>query len=95
MFEFQTIILFSLVTLAMGGVVWVFVYPYLSGERNAERRLASVARSEPIARTSTARIGQKNRREQVEESLKELEDRQKKSKKQSLSTRISQAGLDW
>ena len=95
MFELQTIIVFSLVTLAMGGVVWVFVYPHLSGERNAEKRLASVAKSEPIARTSTARIGQKNRREQVEESLKELEDRQKKSKKQSLSTRISQAGLDW
>lgn len=95
MFGSQTIMLFSLVALAMGGVVWVFIYPYLSGQRNAERRLASVASSEPIARTSTARIGQKNRREQVEESLKELEDRQKKSKKQSLSTRISQAGLDW
>ncbi len=95
MFELQTIILFSLVTVAMGGVVWVFIYPHLSGERHAEKRLASVARSEPIARTSTARIGQKNRREQVEESLKELEDRQKKSKKQSLSTRLSQAGLDW
>jgi tight adherence protein B len=94
-FELQTIVVFSLVTLAMGGVVWVFIYPHLSGEVHAEKRLASVARSEPIARTSTARIGQKNRREQVEESLKELDDRQKKSKRQTLSTRISQAGLDW
>jgi tight adherence protein B len=95
-FEAQTIIVFALVTLAMGGVVWVFVYPHLSGERNAERRLASVAKSEPIAtRTNAARTGQKNRREEVEESLKELDDRQKKSAKQSLSTKISQAGLDW
>ena len=95
MFELQTIVVFSLVTLAMGGVVWVFIYPHLSGERHAEKRLASIAKSEPIARTSTARIGQKNRREQVEETLKELDDRQKKSKKQSLSTKLSQAGLDW
>ncbi len=95
MFELQTIIVFSLVALAMGGVVWVFIYPHLSGERHAERRLASVSKSEPIARASTARVGQKNRREQVEESLKDLEDRQKKSKKMTLSTRISQAGLDW
>ncbi len=95
MFELQTIVVFSLVTLAMGGIVWVFIYPHLSGERHAEKRLASIAKSEPIARTSTARIGQKNRREQVEETLKELDDRQKKSKKQSLSTKLSQAGLDW
>jgi tight adherence protein B len=94
-FELQTIVVFSLVTLAMGGIVWVFIYPHLSGERHAEKRLASIAKSEPIARTSTARIGQKNRREQVEETLKELDDRQKKSKKQSLSTKLSQAGLDW
>ena len=95
MFELQTIVVFSLVTLAMGGVVWVFIYPHLSGERHAEKRLASIAKSEPITRTSTARIGQKNRREQVEETLKELDDRQKKSKKQTLSTKLSQAGLDW
>ena len=42
--------LFFLVTVAIGGVAWVFVYPFLSGEKKAERRMASVARSEPIAR---------------------------------------------
>jgi tight adherence protein B len=94
-FEIQTLVVFSLVTVAMGGVVWVFIYPHLSGERHAEKRRASVAKAEPIVRSSSARTGQKNRREQVEESLKELEVRQKKTKKISLSTRISRAGLDW
>jgi tight adherence protein B len=94
-FEMQTVVLFSLVTVAMGGVVWVFIYPHLSGERHAEKRRASVAKAEPIARSSTARLGQKSRREQVEETLKELEVRQKETKKISLSTRLSQAGLDW
>jgi tight adherence protein B len=94
-FGLQTLIVFSLVTVAMGGVVWVFIYPHLSGERHAEKRRASVAKAEPIARSSTTRMGQKNRREQVEETLKELEVRQKKTKRISLATRLSQAGLDW
>jgi tight adherence protein B len=84
-----------LASLAMGGVAWVFIYPYLSGEKTAEKRRASIAKSEPVARASSIRVGQKNRREQVEETLKELDTRNKKSKSVPLATRISQAGLDW
>jgi tight adherence protein B len=87
-------LLFSLVALAIGGVLWVFIYPLLSGERNTERRMASVARSEPVAQRST-RSGQKSRREQVEGTLKQLEARQKTSKRVPLSVRITQAGLKW
>jgi tight adherence protein B len=89
----QTFALFFLVTAAIGGVAWVFVYPILSGERKAEQRVASVARAEPIARG--ARPAQKSRREQVEETLKELEERRRKAKRVPLSLRISQAGLTW
>jgi tight adherence protein B len=89
----QIYAVFFLVALAIGGVAWVFVYPILSGERQAERRMASVARAEPIARPT--RASQKSRREQVEGTLKELEERQKKAKRVSLTTRISQAGLHW
>ena len=72
--------LFILVAIAIGGVAWVFIYPYLSGERHAERRMASVARSEPVAARPT-RLTQKSRRDQVEGSLKEFEERQKKAKR--------------
>jgi tight adherence protein B len=89
----QMLALFFLVTVAIGGVAWVFVYPILSGERKVEQRKANVARSEPIARS--ARPAQKSRREQVEETLKELEIRRKKAKRVPLSMRISQAGLNW
>jgi tight adherence protein B len=85
--------LFFMVALAMGGVAWVFVYPLLSGERNAERRKASVARAEPMARP--VRGPQKPRREQIEGTLKELEQRQKKAKRVPLSVRLTQAGLAW
>jgi tight adherence protein B len=87
--------LFFLVSVAFGGVVWVFVYPFLSGEKKAEKRKESVAQSAPIARAGAARLGQKTRREQVEGSLKELEIRQAKAKKVPLAVRITQAGLNW
>jgi tight adherence protein B len=91
----QTLAIFVLVALAAGGVIWVFVYPILSGERKAELRQQSIARTEPSARVAATRGAPKVRREQVEESLKELELRQKKLKSLPLAMRISQAGLTW
>jgi tight adherence protein B len=90
----QTYFLFALVAVAIGGVAWVFVYPFLSGERAVERRKASVARPEPVAARQT-RGAQKSRREQVEGTLKDIEDRQKKAKRPPLAARIGQAGLSW
>jgi len=84
----------ALVTVAIGGAAWVFVYPILSGERAAERRKASIARPEPVAVRST-RAAQKTRREQVEGTLKEMEVRQRKARRVPLAVRISQAGLAW
>ena len=88
----QTYGLFFLVALAIGGVVWVFVYPILSGERKTERRMASVARSEPAARQT--RAAPKTRRD-IEGTLKEIEERAKKKKRVPLPIRIEQAGLNW
>jgi len=89
----QTLAVFFLAAAAMGGVVWVFVYPILSGERKAEQRMASVAKSEPVARS--ARTSQKSRRDILENTLKEIEDRRKKQRRVPLTTRIAQAGLSW
>jgi tight adherence protein B len=91
----QTLAMFFLGTLAAGGVVWVFIYPLLSGERRADQRKASIARSQPVAAAASGRAAPKVRREQVEESLKEAEDRGKKAKSPPLSLRIAHAGLSW
>jgi tight adherence protein B len=90
----QALSLAFLAATAIGGVAWVFIYPLLSGERKAESRRASVAKSEPVA-ARTADKNQRSRREQVESSLKDLEARRQKESKVSLSTRLMQAGLDW
>jgi len=91
----QMLAVFFLVAVAAGGVAWVFLYPSLSGQRKAEQRRESVARAEQSARRTPGRSAQKSRREQVEETLKELEDRSKKAKSVPLSMRIARAGLTW
>src|SRR5580704_19567170 len=88
----QTYGLFFLVPLAIGGVLWVFVYPILSGERKAELRMASVARTEPMARQT--RAAPKARRD-IEGTLKEIDERAKKKRRVPLPIRIEQAGLNW
>ena len=90
--KMQQIALFFLVAVAIGGVAWVFLYPLLSGERNAERRRANVSRSEPAA--ARTRGVQKSRREQVEESLKDLDAKNQHSKNPPLEAKIKQAGLE-
>jgi tight adherence protein B len=89
----QPIALFLLASVAVGGVIWVFLYPLLSGERKAEQRMASVAKAEPVAHV--ARGSQKSRRDVIENTLKEFEERHKKSRHIPLSVRIARAGLSW
>jgi tight adherence protein B len=89
----QVLAMAFLAAAAIGGLAWVFLYPLLSGEQKAESRRASVAKSEPVARTADK--NQRSRREQVEGSLKELDARRQKEKRVSLGVRITQAGLDW
>ncbi|MBN8980188.1 MAG: type II secretion system F family protein [Rhizobiales bacterium] len=90
--KMQTLALAFLAAVTIGGLAWVFLYPLLSGERKAEQRRASFARSEPSLRRED-RV-QRSKRSQVEESLKEVEERHKKAKNVSLQLRISQSGLD-
>lgn len=92
-FANQPMIMAILATVAVGGIAWVFLYPLLTGERNVERRVASAAQAHPVQRS--ARGIQKSRREQVEESLRDLELRQRKNARPTLSQRIEQAGLSW
>ena len=89
----NTISLFFLVSVAIGGVAWVFLYPLLSGEKKAEKRKESVARAPAVRAAAVVARNTRSRREQVEGSLKELEAKQAKTP--PLSARISQAGLSW
>jgi tight adherence protein B len=89
----QALALSFLAATTIGGLAWVFVYPLISGQKQAESRRASIAKPEPaVARQ--AEKSQRSRREQVEGTLNDLEAR-RKEKRLSLSARLTQAGLDW
>lgn len=89
----QPLALAFMATVAVGGLAWVFVYPYLSGEKKAEERRTSIARTEPRSRNPDRT--QRSKRDQVENSLKEVEARNKERSKVPLGIRITQSGLDW
>jgi tight adherence protein B len=89
----NSLAVFFLVAVAIGGVAWVFIYPMLSGERVAERRKETLTKTGTVAPARSARNPQKSRREQVEGTLKDLESRNKKSV--PLHLKIQQAGLNW
>lgn len=84
-----------LAALAAGGVVYVLVMPFLSGERHASRRIQSVSQRQNMraARAGVPEV-MNTRKKQVQDTIKELEARQKSKKRVSLATRLMRAGLD-
>jgi len=92
--KLQALALAFLAAAGIGGIAWVFLYPLLSGEKKAENRRATIAKSEPVA-ARNADKNQRSRREQVEGTLKDLEARRQKEKRVPLSVRLTQAGLNW
>jgi len=90
----STLAVALLVMLAVGGVVYALLYPTLSGEKRAEKRrkeFAGPSAVRGIDREAQAR----NKRGQIVQSLKEIENRQNARNKISLEQRIGQAGLSW
>ena len=68
----QTLALGFLAATAIGGVAWVFVYPLLSGEKQAESRRASIAKPEPAAKRQADK-SQRSRRERLLDTLGNLD----------------------
>ena len=81
--------------LAVGVVIYVLVFPYLSGEKATSRRVKGVAQgqSKRIAAKAAADVAN-TRRQMVQDTLKDLEDKQKETQRVSLRLRLQRAGLD-
>ena len=85
-----------LAAIAVSAVVYALMFPYFSGERQADKRLAGIAdgSGRRVSR-SKGPVDQSNaRRKAVADTLKELEDKQKAKEKVPLRTRLQRAGLD-
>jgi len=100
----NTIVQFALIAfiaVAFGGLVLGLAYPYFSGDAGRARRVSSVAHkgsgnvSRKGIRARLVEDAKDNRRKQIQDSLKQIEEREKKRKKRAnLRTMIAQAGLD-
>lgn len=93
---FGTLGVAILIAVAVGGVAYVFIYPLLSGERRVEQRMRDVSTLEADAHRSRKTADPTvKRRQQVEDSLQQIEDRRKRSSRPPLSVRLQQSGLTW
>lgn len=93
--ELAPLIAGLLAAIALGVIVYILASPYLSGEKQVEKRIESATenRSRRMARTAQNEQAS-SRRKAVADTLKDLEDRQKKSEKISLRLRLERAGLE-
>ncbi|MFO1117243.1 MAG: type II secretion system F family protein [Beijerinckiaceae bacterium] len=90
--NFQAIIFVGLLMLAAAGVFYVFVYPHLSGQVAADKRKAQFQLSKTNKRANDRAIDQNKRRQQILESVRDIEGSSKK-RKNSLQNKLLQAGL--
>jgi tight adherence protein B len=91
---FSPLLIGLLAAISLGGIALV-VMPYLSGEVRAEQRQDHFVNRTTREISAPQQRGTASRREQVAQSLKELEQREAARNKVDLSTRIVQAGLTW
>jgi tight adherence protein B len=84
----------ALAAISVGGIVYAVVMPYFSDERKASKRVATVAQGQNRMRT---RVGVPQplqmRRKQVQDTIRDIEAKQKAKKRISLRTKLMRAGL--
>ncbi|ODA66393.1 type IV pilin biogenesis protein [Methyloligella halotolerans] len=91
---FQTAIIF-MVALGVGIFAYVLISPYF-GDRQAQKRLASASEGAASRRLQkTAKQPLSTRRKQVQDTVKELEAKNKERKRIDLRTRIQRAGFSF
>lgn len=80
---------------AIAATAYAIMYPYISADRMKDKRVATVSeqRGKKVSAPSAAELAA-NRKKQVADSLKDMENRQKSREKISLRLRIERAGLE-
>jgi tight adherence protein B len=92
--DFHVLALAALAAFSVGGLGFVFVYPLLSGERNAEKRQAAFISGGPVRKNSDRLAEAAARRKQIADSVKEIEARSTR-KRATIGDMLTRAGLNW
>lgn len=90
----------GLVIFSVGGLLYAFLQPKLSGDQKRDKRMANISTSRTVAVAERRSLQDADkRRKSVQDSLKDLEEKQKaqarKGNSPPLNLRIQQAGLRW
>jgi len=93
--EFVQLAAMALAGLAVGGLVYALVMPYLSGERKVEKRFANVAQGQArLQKRAGLPAPLQTRKQQVQDTIKNIEAKQKARKRAPLRIRLIRAGLN-
>jgi tight adherence protein B len=85
----------GIIALCVAFIGYLVIYPMISGEAQAEKRLQGITENKAKRGTRNVREEEaSNRRKQVADTLRELEDRQKARERLTLRLRLERAGLD-
>ncbi|MGI9408088.1 MAG: type II secretion system F family protein, partial [Hyphomicrobiaceae bacterium] len=85
-----------LAALSVGLISYVVAYPYLSGEKKADKRRDDIAAQSGRARASRTAENDDlaHRKKQVQETMQEIERKQKSKGKVTIRLRLARAGMD-
>ena len=89
----------GLATLSAGGLAYALLYGRIENDRTAERRIGFAQGHGRAEARERAAADPSKRRKSIQETLKEVEDREKSRAKRNkappIATRMQQAGLSW
>jgi tight adherence protein B len=95
--EISPMVVAGLAALAVAGVVFAIIFPFISGERAKDKRVQNVSESRN-RRLGTPASGAgdqaSSRKKSVADSLKEIESRQKAKEKLTIRLRLERSGLE-
>ena len=84
----------TLAALVAGGAVYALVMPFVSGERKAEKRVATVAQGSTRSQKRASLVQPlQMRKQQVQDTIKNIEAKQKAKRRVPLRIRLMRAGL--
>ncbi|WP_068083317.1 type II secretion system F family protein [Polycladidibacter stylochi] len=97
--DVKELLVILLVTLSVGGLLFVVALPYINGERRQAKRVDQVARKKPLESDRLASMSQTNRKKNIQDQLKAMEEKQaakrKNADRPAFADWIAQAGLNW
>jgi tight adherence protein B len=90
--DFSRFAIAALGAFSFAGLLYAIFYSYLSGDARAQKRMKALEELNTKSNRTTIIV---NKREQVAQTLKDIDRREKTKNKMTLENLIAQAGLEW